>query len=156
MVGSPLNILSYTREGRWCLVYQGLSQELITSLAELKAIDASLESSQAICKHPSKARMPQHCTGEEGRDPPASREPGWVGCSGVLLLWCSPGTHHHGSQRCRMMILSLLPFPFLDSLWARGNHKNVPCLPLGNTCLAVTLPSGQVQAHLNGMFLSYP
>lgn len=113
MVGSPSNILSHTREeggrGRWSLVYQGLSHQLITSLEGIKATDASLGSSQAICKHPSKARMPTrlYWGGEKGQlcqqgagvggvfslcDVPwnpitmAARNAGWW-CS---LCWLSP------------------------------------------------------------------
>lgn len=108
MVGSPSNILSHTREegggGRWSLVYQGLSQQLITSLAGTKAADASLVSGQAICKPPSKARMPTRLYWGGERDSSASRELRWVGCSPFVMLprnpitmaardaggWCSP------------------------------------------------------------------
>lgn len=91
--------------------------------------------------HPSKARMPTAlCWGGGGKEPLCQQG---AGLGGVLSLYDAPlEPHHHGSQRCRMKILSLQAFPFLDSSWARGSHRNILCVTLVNRSLAVTLPNG--------------
>lgn len=66
-----------------------------------------------MCKYPSKARMPTGLYWGGGKGQLCQQGAGVGGVSSLCDAPLEP--HHHGSQRCRMMILSLLALPFLDS-----------------------------------------